>query len=195
MGHRPCLLLLKGHPGSGKSTLAKELAAQLAWPLIDKDDARDTLHVQTALAGTGVDLNALSYDIMWAYARTQLRVGLSCVVDCPLARFPLFLRGRDLAAKYGATVAVVECQARDVAVWKQWLGERTAGGPVEAGHKPQTWEQLQALIEGYQGADRWTDDMKRSVPLYLCVDTTRDGPDTSFKALAAEVAAEVMRAL
>ena len=56
-------------------------------------------------------------------------------------------------------------------------------------------EQLQALIEGYQGADRWTDDMKRSVPLYLCVDTTRDGPDTSFKALAAEVAAEVMRAL
>ena len=27
-----------------------------------------------------------SYDIMWAYARTQLRVGLSCVVDCPLGK-------------------------------------------------------------------------------------------------------------
>ena len=39
MGHRPCLLLLKGHPGSGKSTLAKELAAQLAWPLIGEDAA------------------------------------------------------------------------------------------------------------------------------------------------------------
>lgn len=32
----------------------------------DKDDARDTLHVQTALAGTGVDLNALRCAAGWA---------------------------------------------------------------------------------------------------------------------------------
>ncbi len=37
------LILFKGHPGVGKSTLAQALAITLQCPLIDKDDARDSL--------------------------------------------------------------------------------------------------------------------------------------------------------
>ena len=39
---------------------------------------------------------------MWRVAATQLAVGLSCVVDCPLARRALFERGRELASLHSA---------------------------------------------------------------------------------------------
>jgi len=133
----PTLLLMKGHPGTGKSTLARELARRLRWPLVDKDDARDAL---SALPGAhAADLNALSYAVMWNGARTQLRAGLSVVVDCPLARRALFEAGRGLAGEWGASVAVVECEARDERVWREWLGERAASDPAACSHKPQSW--------------------------------------------------------
>lgn len=94
----PVLLLLKGHPGSGKSTLGRALAAACGWPLTDKDDARSPFQ-PLAAAHPGIDWNALSYDVMFRYAETQLACGLSVIVDCPLARRPLFDRAAALAAR------------------------------------------------------------------------------------------------
>jgi predicted kinase len=73
---------------------------QLRVPLIDKDDARDCL--QHSLPPTSlqlVDANALSYDIMFSYAATQLSLGLSVAIDCPFARVELFDRAVQLAQK------------------------------------------------------------------------------------------------
>lgn len=92
------LLLLKGAPGSGKSTLAARLAGALGWPLVDKDDARSSFQ-HLAPAHPGIDWNALSYEVMWRVVGTQLRCGLSVVVDCPLARRPLFDRAAALAGQ------------------------------------------------------------------------------------------------
>lgn len=90
------ILLLKGQPGSGKSTLARYLAALFGWPLIDKDDARDSCQ-DLAIAHPSIDWNSLSYDIMFQFAESQLRIGLDVIIDCPLARKPLFDRAADLA--------------------------------------------------------------------------------------------------
>lgn len=93
---QPVLLLLKGQPGSGKSTLAVALARALRWPLVDKDDARSAFQPLLA-AHPGVDWNELSYAVLWRVVETQLRCGLSLIIDCPLARRPLFDRAAALA--------------------------------------------------------------------------------------------------
>ena len=77
------MLMLKGHPGCGKSTLAAQLARQLSWPLVDKDDARDCL---TALPHDAAALNAVAYAIMFQVAARQLQCGQSVIVDSPLSR-------------------------------------------------------------------------------------------------------------
>jgi hypothetical protein len=51
--------------------------------------------------------------------------------------------------QHGAVVAVVECIASDAAAWRQQLETRAAQQQVAQAHKPQTWEDLQQLLQGY----------------------------------------------
>ena len=44
-----------------------------------------------------VYLNTLAYNVMWRFAEKQLLCGLSVIVDCPLAREELFVRGTAIA--------------------------------------------------------------------------------------------------
>lgn len=234
----PVLILMKGHPGTGKSTLANALAKKLSWPLIDKDDVRDcTLHLQAPLpcevlahaeaapnpggpprvVDAGV-LNELAYEVMWRVAARQLALGLSVVVDCPLARAALFGRGLDLAHATGAKLGVLECRPGDTEEWRRRLEGRAAaesalplpggevprasdilpgGGPPGEGptpgchvsggaggtgirhHKPQTWAELQRLLDRYGGC--WEFATGGGVPK-LVVDTTALSREASLAA-------------
>ena len=58
--------------------------------------------MQTRFPVTGqapLDANSVSYDVMFRTAATQLGVGLSVIVDCPLARRELFTRAFEIAEK------------------------------------------------------------------------------------------------
>ncbi|XVF60716.1 hypothetical protein PTKIN_Ptkin08bG0070600 [Pterospermum kingtungense] len=145
---KPLLIAMKGHPGSGKSTLARALASTLRFPLIDKDDIRDsTFHLQQHLSNSNSHLlNNLSYESIWRVASTQLHLGLSVVIDSTLSRRTHLDRLLSLAASSRARLVIVECRPLDEAKWRERLE-----GREKSWHKPSTWGELQKLVKGYSG--------------------------------------------
>lgn len=91
------LLLLKGYPGCGKSTVGDSLAKHFSIPIIDKDDAKDSLILLKEKINDELILNDLSYEIMFSSASRQLSNGLSVLVDSPLSKERHLNRALDLA--------------------------------------------------------------------------------------------------
>lgn len=114
-------------------------------------------------------LNSLAYDIMFSIAHKQLSCGNSVIVDCPLARPSLYVRGRALALQVGATrreqvgcfaercgkkgvlaqnnagIAVIECLPSDAREWRRRLEARAREGSPGQSHKPQSWTAVTEL--------------------------------------------------
>lgn len=159
------LIAMKGHPGTGKSTLAQALASLLKIPLIDKDDVKDC--AAAAAAATAALVNDLSYDVVFRLASTQLRLGLSVVVDTPLSRRNHLRRLADVASATGARLLIVECRPSDPAEWRRRLESRGAEDRTNW-HKPSTWREIEMLLESYGGCTEFdVGDVPR-----LVVDTT-----------------------
>jgi hypothetical protein len=76
----------------------------------------------------------------------------------------------------------MECRAVDEEEWRRRLEERGASVDDCGGwHKPKTWDELQKLVEGYQGC---TDYDVGDVPR-IAVDTT--DPKVDAEAIAGKV--------
>ncbi|XP_021856499.1 uncharacterized protein [Spinacia oleracea] len=148
----PLIILMKGHPGTGKSTIAAVISAALRCPLIDKDDIRDaTLCLSSAANSTA--LNNLSYDAMWRVVSTQIKLGLSVVVDSPLSHRRHLESALHIAGE-SHRVLIVECVPSDEAEWRRRLELR--GAEEEGvGHKPATWQDIERLLVGYDGCTEY----------------------------------------
>lgn len=170
----PMIIAMKGHPGTGKSTLAQSLASSLKIPLIDKDDVRHcTFSLQnsslSSIASLSKLFNDLSYRVIWQIASTQLRLGLSVILDSPLSRKTHLDQLTYLASSAGARLVIIECKPLNEALWRLRLEQRGAADQ-DSWHKPSTWQDLQRLLEEYGGC---TDYDVGDVPK-LVVDTTAD---------------------
>ncbi len=100
------LIIMRGYPGTGKSTIARTLASALHIPLIDRDILRQTcVHVLGDLPGIG----HLSYELMFALAREQLRLGVSVVIDTPLTYHTTYEQAQHLAYTFHIPLLVVHC--------------------------------------------------------------------------------------
>jgi predicted kinase len=144
------LILMKGHPATGKSTLARALARRTNWPLIDKDDVKD--HIFDLPKG-----NSLAYEISWHIAETQLSLGLSVIVDSPLSYPIAYETGRNLAARYGTRLLVIETII-DPAEWRRRLDLRRGSA-----HKISSWEDMQALLHQYGGCWQYPIDPEHHI--------------------------------
>lgn len=189
--NKRCLILLKGHPGVGKSTIAKDIASLLRCPLVDKDTARECLgSLSSSIPGS--ELNIISYDIMFGYVAAQLSLGSIVVCDSPLSRIELFHRALSICHDNSADIVLIEVECLNESTWRHRLESRGQDQPYS--HKPKTWDELQSLISGYQGAHHWSNSIKEDkvggVPCRLLkVDTSdQDSVDQLMQALQQSLA-------
>ncbi|MBX3013104.1 MAG: ATP-binding protein [Caldilineaceae bacterium] len=138
------LLAMKGHPATGKSTLAQALARTLGWPLLDKDDIKDhTLALP--------DSNQLAYAILWQVVERQLALGVSVIVDSPLAYPVGYTTLCRLAELYAARLLVIETRLDEM----QWRARLEARPAQESTHKIRGWQAMQTQLAHYQDCWRY----------------------------------------
>jgi predicted kinase len=105
------LVLITGPPGSGKSTMAEVAGRALGAPVLGHDWVMSGLRpydeLQAALDAMGVrGHRGVGWSLLWALARSQLRLGSSVVLD-GVARDPEVRQTREIAAGEGAECLVV----------------------------------------------------------------------------------------
>jgi predicted kinase len=114
------LVLITGLPATGKSTMAEVAGRTLRAPVLGHDWAMSGLRphreIQDALDAMGLrGHRGVGWSLLWALARSQLRVGSSVVLD-GVARGPEVEGTRLVAHEEGAESLVVMTTCADVAV-------------------------------------------------------------------------------
>ena len=123
----PLLLVVTGMPSSGKTTVGEGLARRLRFPLIAKDEIKESLYDSLGAAdvASSARLGRAAYALIFALARASLNSGASLVVEANFFR--------DQEPKFRALPAhrlvQLHCQA-PLAV----LSERYANRSRHAGH-------------------------------------------------------------
>lgn len=143
---QPQVVVFTGLPGTGKSTLAERLAMTIGTPA----SAGDWL--MGALKPHGV-LNSLSrpgflnmyYDLLSSLMTRQLMLGQSAVLDC-LVTDEIAVRWRDLAARFGASLLMVECVCSDTDLHRRRIHGRQRGIP---GWHEVSWDHVERMRDEF----------------------------------------------
>ncbi len=101
------LIVMRGYPGTGKSTIARAMARALHIPLIDRDVIRQVI---VNILGNHAEVGHIAYEIIFALAREQLKLGLSLVIDTPLTYYRTHEQARQLAVSFHVPMLVIHCQ-------------------------------------------------------------------------------------
>jgi len=79
----PTIIIVTGRPAAGKSTLAKWLSQELQIPFVSKDSIREELFDRLGWKDRkwAQELGKASIDMMFYFARAELEVGHSIIMD------------------------------------------------------------------------------------------------------------------
>ncbi len=129
------LIIINGFPGSGKTYLGDYLAKKLSLPYVNKDGIKELLfdHLGWQSRGWSKKLGAASFEILFHILETQIKTGLSCIVET--AFFPAFHKTRFLEIKNRYQLEIVEifCIA-NVDILSQRFTSRVSSGERHPGH-------------------------------------------------------------
>ena len=166
------LILIDGLPGVGKTTIARALAR-----------AVDGIHlridsIEQALRNCGLDVRGEGYEVGYAVAEDNLRLGRMVIADCvnpwPLTRDAW----RAVAVRAGVGALDVEVICSDEAQHRRRVESRAADIP---GHQVPTW---QDVIE--RDYHPW-DDQPR-----LIIDTAALSVDEALRVILQKVRAGLL---
>lgn len=119
---RPMLLVMSGLPGTGKSELAGRLGGRLRIPVLSVDPIESAILRAGIAPGFATGLAA--YLVVEALADAQLSLGQDVIVDAVNAVEPAKDMWRQLAARHGAALRIVECHCSDEALHRERLAAR-----------------------------------------------------------------------
>jgi predicted kinase len=127
------LIVLSGQPGAGKTTIARELARELAAVYLRIDS------IEQAIRGSERPVEGEGYDVAYAIAEDNLRLGSVVVADCvnpwPLTRD----EWRAVAERTGVPVLELEIVCSDAQEHRRRVETRVAD---ITGHKLPTWQEV-----------------------------------------------------
>jgi predicted kinase len=132
--YHPNIIIVTGRPAAGKSTLAKWLSQELKCPLVSKDTIREELFERLGWKDRkwAQELGKASVDMMFYFARAELEVGHSIIMDnsfYPPVSNPRF---QDLKEKYHAESIQLVCDSDRETLFQRFksradLGNRHPG--------------------------------------------------------------------
>ncbi len=139
MGYVVC-----GLPGCGKSTLAASISARLRLLVFSVDP------IESAILRSGIERSfetgLAAYLIIETLADEQLKLGHSVIIDAVSAIPKAKQMWRELAAKYQAHLAIIECVCSDASIHKKRVEARVRG--IYGMHEV-TWDDVQKRKSEY----------------------------------------------
>jgi predicted kinase len=134
----PIIIIVTGRPAAGKSTLAKWLSQELQIPLVSKDSIREELFDRLGWKDRkwAQELGKASIDMMFYFARAELEVGHSVIMDnsfYPPVSNPRF---RTLKEQYHAESVQIICDSDRETLFQRFKA-RADSGTRHPGHGDQ----------------------------------------------------------
>ena len=120
--HSPTILIVTGRPAAGKTTLANWLSKELKIPLLSKDGIREALFNRLGWKDRewAQLLGKASVDMMFYFAKVQLEVGHSVILDNSFDPAVSDERFRTLKGIYRAKSIQVVCDARNEILFERF---------------------------------------------------------------------------
>ncbi len=134
----PTIIIVTGRPAAGKSSLAKWLSQELKLPLVSKDSIREELFDRLGWKDRkwAQELGKASVDMMFYFARAELEVGHSIIMDnafYPPVSNPRF---QALKEEYQAESIQIVCDADRETLFQRFKA-RADSGTRHPGHGDQ----------------------------------------------------------
>lgn len=127
------LIVLSGLPGVGKTTIAREVARVTGAVHLRIDS------IEQVLRGAGWQVEGEGYEVAYALAEDNLRLGRTVIADC-VNPWPLTRREwRAVADRAGVRAVDVEIVCSDIVEHRRRVESRSAD--IE-GHRLPTWSEV-----------------------------------------------------